>query len=75
MEKIENVKEYVEAIRFIREYLPGYVAPHETRILRLTVREYFEFRKIFKHEYIYFGYHRERVAIAAKALFLQFYGY
>lgn len=75
MEKIENIKEYVEAIKFIRQHLPDYVAPHKTIVLTLTVREYFEFREMFKHEYIYFGYTRERVVIAAKKFLLTAYGY
>lgn len=75
MENIKTIQEYWETIEYIRRYLPGFVAPHETIVLTLTVREYFEFRQIFKHEYIYFGYRHERVVIAAKKFLLGAYGY
>lgn len=75
MENIKLSKEYWETIEYIRQYLPDFVAPHKTVVLTLTVREYFEFRQMFKHEYIYFGYSHERVVIAAKKFLLAAYGY
>jgi hypothetical protein len=70
-----TTKEYLQLIEDIKEHLPGYVAPHETMILTLTVRDYYNFREIFKYEYIYFGYTHERVVIAAKKYLLQTIGY
>ena len=72
-----TTKEYLQTIEYIRQYFPDYVPipSDKTIVLTLTVREYFEFRQIFKHEYIYFGYTRERVVIAAKKFLLAAYGY
>lgn len=75
MENIKTIEEYWETIEYVRQYLPDFVAPHETIVLTLTVREYYNFRQMFRHEYIYFGYSHEKVVIAAKKFLLAAYGY
>ncbi len=70
-----TTKEYFETIERIREHLPNYVAPHETFTIELSVREYFEFRKMFKYEYTYVGYSNYKVIVAAKKYLLQTIGY
>ena len=75
MENIKTIEEYWETIEYIRQHWPDFVAPHETVVLTLTVRDYYNFRQMFKHEYIYFGYSHERVVISAKKFLLSAYGY
>ena len=70
-----TTKEYLQAIENIREHLPNYVAPHETMILTLTVRDYYNFREIFKHEYTYIEYSNYKVVVAAKKCLLWTIGY
>jgi hypothetical protein len=75
MENIETNKEYVDTIQYIREWFPDFVAPHETFTIKLTVREYYEFKQIFKHEYTYIEYSNYKVIVAAKKYLLQTIGY
>jgi hypothetical protein len=70
-----TTKEYLQTIERIREHLPDFVAPHETFRIKLSVREYYEFKQIFKHEYTYVGYSNYRVVVAAKKCLLWTIGY